>query len=109
MYRHIDAVTIAVLEHQEFVALLANLHALQADEGLTGPSLDGLRTSLKRVNADLWEIEDNIRIREKNGDFGPEFIALARAVYRQNDIRAALKLEINRLFGSAIVEEKSYA
>jgi tetratricopeptide (TPR) repeat protein len=88
---------------------LGLLHALQADEGLTGPSLDGLRTSLKRVNADLWEIEDNIRIREKNGDFGPEFIALARAVYRQNDIRAALKLEINRLFGSAIVEEKSYA
>ena len=36
-------------------------------------------------------------------------IALARAVYRLNDKRAALKLEINRLFGSAIVEEKSYA
>jgi Family of unknown function (DUF6165) len=88
---------------------LGLLHALQADEGLDRPPLDVLRTSLKAVNAELWEIEDDIRICEKNDDFGPSFIALARAVYRLNDKRAALKLEINRLFGSAIVEEKSYA
>jgi tetratricopeptide (TPR) repeat protein len=88
---------------------LGLLHALQADEGLDRPPLDVLRTSLKAVNAELWEIEDDIRICEKNDDFGPSFIALARAVYRLNDKRSALKLEINRLFGSAIVEEKSYA
>ncbi|WP_158816239.1 DUF6165 family protein [Methylocapsa sp. S129] len=85
------------------------LLALQKNEDLNPPPLDGLRTSLKAVNAELWETEDNIRICEKNDDFGPTFIALARAVYKLNDKRAALKLEINRLLGSAIVEEKSYA
>jgi tetratricopeptide (TPR) repeat protein len=88
---------------------LGLLHALQADQGLSSQPLDEVRTSLKAVNAELWEIEDNIRICEKNGDFGPAFIALARAVYKLNDKRAALKLEVNRLFNSAIVEEKSYA
>jgi hypothetical protein len=71
--------------------------------------LEELRTELKAVNGELWEIEDKIRLCEKSGDFGPTFIALARAVYRLNDNRAALKREINLLFNSAIVEEKSYA
>jgi hypothetical protein len=43
------------------------------------------------------------------GDFGPDFVALARRVYRENDRRAALKRDINMLFGSAIVEEKHYS
>jgi tetratricopeptide (TPR) repeat protein len=90
-------------------AELALLRALQASEGLTHPRLDELRRDLKAVNAELWDIEDDIRICEKRGDFGPSFVALARAVYRTNDGRAALKLEINRMFNSAIVEEKSYA
>lgn len=88
---------------------LGLLQALQADESLASVELDKLRADLKAVNAELWEIEDNIRICENKSDFGPAFVALARAVYQQNDRRAALKLEINRLFGSAIVEEKSYA
>jgi tetratricopeptide (TPR) repeat protein len=88
---------------------LALLRTLQAEEKLNGPLLDDLQSKLKAVNAELWGIEDNIRMCEKNGDFGPSFIALARAVYRQNDQRAALKLEINRLSGSTIIEEKSYA
>ena len=54
-------------------------------------------------------IEDDIRDCERKGDFGPEFIRLARAVYVTNDKRAALKKEINLLLGSNIVEEKSYA
>jgi hypothetical protein len=61
------------------------------------------------VNVALWEIEDNIRVCEKNGDFGPAFISLARSVYKTNDERAALKREINLLLNSTIVEEKSYA
>ena len=88
---------------------LALLQALQKNEGLSHPLLDELKTSLKAVNAELWEIEDNIRICEKNDDFGPTFVALARAVYKLNDKRAALKREVNRLFNSPIVEEKSYA
>ena len=57
----------------------------------------------------LWEIEDAIREEEHATRFGPRFIELARAVYRNNDERAAIKREINLLLGSAIVEEKSYS
>ena len=88
---------------------LALLRKLQVDEALSHRLLDELTRGLKAVNGELWEVEDNIRLCEKNGDFGPTFVALARAVYRLNDQRAALKREINLLFNSAIVEEKSYA
>jgi hypothetical protein len=68
-----------------------------------------LRASeLKAVNEALWDIEDEIRVHERNKDFGERFIELARFVYHQNDIRAALKRQINELVGSALVEEKSY-
>jgi hypothetical protein len=65
--------------------------------------------ALEAVNERLWDIEDDIRVCEKKGDFGPSFIALARSVYMQNDERAALKRRLNDHFGSSIVEEKSYA
>lgn len=71
--------------------------------------LSRLDSSLQGVNEELWEIEDDIRDREREGDFGAEFVRLARAVYVTNDKRAALKKEINLLLGSDIVEEKSYA
>lgn len=64
---------------------------------------------LKRINAVLWDIEDDIRDEERNQRFGERFIALARAVYVTNDDRAAVKRRINDKLGSAIVEEKSYA
>lgn len=67
-----------------------------------------LRADLKAVNERLWVIEDDIRINEKNQDFGPEFIRLARAVYFENDERARIKKDINLALGSAYVEEKSY-
>ncbi|MFB3818426.1 MAG: DUF6165 family protein [Candidatus Methylomirabilales bacterium] len=67
-----------------------------------------LRRELKAVNERLWEIEDAIRLCERHQDFGARFIALARAVYRNNDERAALKRRINELLGSRLVEEKSY-
>ncbi len=67
-----------------------------------------LTAALKRVNAELWRIEDDIRAQERSAMFGIEFVALARSVYRTNDQRAALKREINDLLNSTIVEEKSY-
>ena len=67
-----------------------------------------LREELYRINGDLWVIEDDIRACEARGDFGPAFIALARAVYVTNDKRAEVKRRINRLLGSALIEEKSY-
>jgi hypothetical protein len=64
---------------------------------------------LKRINGQLWDIEDEIRDEERNQRFGAQFIKLARAVYFINDDRAAVKRQINDKLGSKIVEEKSYA
>jgi hypothetical protein len=64
---------------------------------------------LRAVNEELWEIEDKIREREAQGDFGQRFVQLARSVYKKNDLRAAIKRRINEALGSELVEEKSYA
>jgi hypothetical protein len=71
-------------------------------------ALERLWADLKTVNEALWEIEDDIRLCEAEQDFGPRFIELARSVYRTNDRRAAIKKEIDQLFGSAMTDEKSY-
>ena len=72
------------------------------------PELNRLTAELKSVNERLWDIEDDIRVRERHQDFGAEFIELARSVYRTNDVRAALKRQINQHLGSELMEEKSY-
>jgi len=64
--------------------------------------------SLKKINIKLWNVEDEIRILEKNKDFGENFIKLAREVYFNNDIRSKIKSDINKLLGSNIVEVKQY-
>jgi hypothetical protein len=69
---------------------------------------DDLYQQLCKVNMRLWEIEDEIRVCEKHGDFNLNFIRLARAVYHRNDERAAIKKEINIKYNSDLVEEKSY-
>ena len=56
----------------------------------------------------LWDIEDQIRACERDQDFGPRFISLARQVYLVNDRRADVKKRLNRALGSRLVEEKSY-
>ena len=66
------------------------------------------RTALRGVNEALWDIEDDIRRKEKAKAFDAEFIELARAVYIRNDERAAIKRAINVKLGSTLVEEKSY-
>ena len=65
--------------------------------------------ALLEVNERLWVIEDEIRDKERAQAFDAEFIRLARAVYFENDERAAIKRRINLKLGSKIVEEKSYA
>ena len=67
-----------------------------------------LINNLKEVNNTLWEIEDNIRIKERNQEFDKEFIQLARSVYKENDKRASIKKAINQKYNSELVEEKSY-
>ena len=63
---------------------------------------------LKEINLKLWDIEDGKRFAEKNSDFGERFIELARNVYKKNDKRSRIKLEINNILGSNIKEVKSY-
>jgi hypothetical protein len=72
------------------------------------PALTALWDQMYQINAALWVIEDDIRDCEKAQDFGPAFVALARAVYVTNDQRADVKKRINLLLGSALIEEKSY-
>jgi hypothetical protein len=65
-------------------------------------------SALLSVNERLWVIEDDIRDKERAQAFDADFIRLARAVYFENDERAAIKRRINTKLGSGIVEEKSY-
>jgi hypothetical protein len=88
---------------------LAVLTQTRDDAIRSTADLDALTVRLKTVNGAIWQIEDEIRDCERNQDFGPKFIELARGVYRNNDQRADLKRAINHLLGSRLVEEKSYA
>lgn len=87
------------------LALIGGLEAAVAGN----PQLAALRAELAAVNLALWDIEDSIRRKEADQAFDAEFIALARAVYRQNDRRATIKRQINVALASELVEEKSYA
>lgn len=91
---------------RELEALTATWQAHPASKGA---SIVDLWEGLRKVNGELWVIEDRIRDKEAAGLFDAEFIELARAVYFTNDVRARLKKELNQRLGSALVEEKSYA
>ncbi len=88
------------------------LHALQASWDAHPASrleVSALRAALKSVNERLWVIEDDIRAKERAQAFDAEFVRLARAVYVENDERAAIKKQLNLALGSTYIEEKSYA
>ncbi len=87
---------------------LASLRLTWAESPLSGTDVSSQISQLKAVNEALWDIEDNIRRKEAAQAFDDEFIQLARSVYHQNDIRAAVKKDINNLLGSDLVEEKFY-
>lgn len=76
--------------------------------GFNTVALEGWVDELVEINSKLWVIEDDIRACEARQDFGEEFIGLARAVYRTNDVRAQIKRKINEASGSDLIEEKSY-
>ena len=90
-----------VLKELSFLRKLMEKHQIEIT--------DDLFTQLKEVNLTLWNIEDQIRIKEKNKEFDNIFIELARSVYFKNDKRAEIKKRINQLSNSEITEEKSYA
>jgi hypothetical protein len=114
----VDKITILEIKKEEISdkdKLRNVLHELELLSGvLKGQAIDGERFQrlvhdLGEVNRRLWRIEDCIRDCERKAQFDQEFIQLARDVYKTNDIRARLKREINTLFGSTLVEEKSYS
>ena len=70
--------------------------------------INNLFKKIKEVNLKLWDIEDKLRISEKNKKFDNNFIELSRGVYLNNDKRAKIKLEINKLLNSNIREIKKY-
>ena len=113
----IDKITILEIKSERMTdaAKLANvrdelqlLNALWAADPVSRTDIAAERAELKRVNEALWEIEDEIRVKEREQAFDARFIELARAVYHTNDKRAAVKRAINLKLGSRLVEEKSY-
>ena len=87
---------------------LARLKQTWADSVSEDKVIDDLREQLKIVNEALWEIENDIRDKERAREFDERFIELARSVYFSNDRRSKIKKDLNLHLGSAIVEEKSY-
>ncbi len=90
-----------VLKELSFLRKLMEKHKIEIT--------DDLFTQLKEINLTLWNIEDQIRIKEKNKEFDNTFIQLARSVYFNNDKRAEIKKSINQLSNSEITEEKFYS
>jgi uncharacterized coiled-coil DUF342 family protein len=72
------------------------------------PAETRLVEKLRNINAELWDIEDKIRGKERARQFDREFIELARSVYKKNDKRSAIKNEINAIFNSELIDIKSY-
>ena len=83
------------------------VHSVSQDL-LNQEAVKELFESLVQVNKELWDIEDKIRIKEKQLTFDEDFISLARSVYITNDKRASIKKQINVVSKSEFVEEKSY-
>jgi hypothetical protein len=88
---------------------LSLLQTTWRESPYSATNIDAEWAELRRINAELWDIEDRIRDKERDRAFDNEFIEFARAVYVTNDERARVKREINTKLGSRIVEEKSYA
>ncbi len=99
-----DSAQLANVEHEH-----ATLCAARDGAMPEGIDISDNFAALRAVNETLWQIEDDIRDCERDKDFGPRFVELARTVYTNNDERAAIKRRINEALGSEIVEEKSYA
>jgi predicted phage-related endonuclease len=112
----IDKITILEIKQQRLSSAAAidnvrrELAALnKVVAGIAAPeALAALKQALKAVNEMLWDIENKIRAKEAESAFDQQFIDLARSVYVNNDERAKLKLEINKILKSDMVEEKQY-
>ena len=96
------------LAMKNIIQELEVLDKLISDDILNNRGLMDLRVELKNINQNIWNIEDEIRIKESTHDFGDRFIELARNTYIINDKRASVKRSISDILNSSIVEEKIY-
>ena len=108
-----DKITILEIKMHHLSSLKKKAHAMKELELLNKHAgrfnlKPGSRNALKSTNQALWDAEDKIREKEKYACFDGEFIELARSIYRLNDQRARIKLDINIALDSNIVEVKSY-
>ena len=90
--------------NKELISLNETLKKSIKDES----KILSFKNDLKNINLKLWDIEDGKSSAEKNNKFDEKFIELSRSVYKFNDKRAKIKLEINNALGSSIKEVKSY-
>jgi len=113
----IDKITILEIKAERIddAAKLANVRTeldgllpLYATQRSNQPALEALKQQLKVINERMWDIQDQLRDKEAAQVFDDAFVQLARGVYRTNGERVQVKNEINRMAGSALVEEKQY-
>lgn len=97
-----------ILNIEKLTHILNELQILENIIKLLPPIDKWLLNELLEINTILWNIEDSIRVKEKNKQFDNEFITLARNVYFTNDKRFEIKNKINNLYNSNIFEVKSY-
>lgn len=100
-----------ISDHEKLVNInneLMQLRRIAVPVNVGRSDLSDILIELREVNQQLWQIEDDIRLCEKEKRFDNRFIELARSVYISNDKRARLKYRINQILDSDLVEEKSY-
>ena len=99
-----------IKENEKLLLVKEELSLLQEtlNDHVNSDQIKPFLDSLIEINSKLWIIEDDIRDCERDKNFDQKFIDLARSVYFTNDKRSEIKLEINKKFGSKIVEVKSY-
>ena len=105
---HIKNINIKNDEKLKLIKEELQLLKTTLDQHIKRDEIQQYLDSLIEINSKLWVIEDDIRDCERNKKFDQKFIDLARSVYFTNDKRSEVKLEINKKFGSQIIEVKSY-
>ena len=105
---HIKNINIKDVEKIKFIKAELALLNQTLDKYVNRVDIQEYLDALIEINSKLWVIEDDIRDCERNKNFDQKFIELARSVYFTNDKRSDVKLDINKKFGSQIIEVKSY-
>ena len=105
---HIKNINIKDVEKIKFIKEELALLNQTLDKHVNRDDIQEYLDALIEINSKLWVIEDDIRDCERNKNFNQKFIDLARLVYFTNDKRSGVKHDINKKFGSKIIEVKSY-